>query len=147
MDWEIGNYAFGAAPGHPFLRAIIDNCIRAQDQPAWATPMMSGIPALFRAGYEVLHTTGPGLVSRTLAEHPESARDVTVLFPDDVCDHRSWHNFGGYGVHLMAASWRGQSNYLTRRLALLWENRTRRRLMEASRKLGKTRMHPLPALT
>jgi inositol phosphorylceramide mannosyltransferase catalytic subunit len=23
MDWEVGNYAFGAAPGHPFLEAII----------------------------------------------------------------------------------------------------------------------------
>src|SRR5262245_60269245 len=26
MDWDLGNYAFGSAPGHPFLRAIIDNC-------------------------------------------------------------------------------------------------------------------------
>jgi mannosyltransferase OCH1-like enzyme len=25
MDWEIGNYAFGAAAGHPFLEAIINN--------------------------------------------------------------------------------------------------------------------------
>src|SRR5262249_13194839 len=23
MDWEIGNYAFGAAEGHPFLQAVI----------------------------------------------------------------------------------------------------------------------------
>jgi mannosyltransferase OCH1-like enzyme len=25
MDWELGNYAFGAAAGHPFLEAVIDN--------------------------------------------------------------------------------------------------------------------------
>src|SRR6267378_7758106 len=24
MDWEIGNYAFGAAAGHPFLQTIIE---------------------------------------------------------------------------------------------------------------------------
>ena len=30
MDWEIGNYAFGAAAGHPFLEAIIENCVRAK---------------------------------------------------------------------------------------------------------------------
>jgi len=29
MDWEVGNYAFGAAAGHPFLEAIINNCVRA----------------------------------------------------------------------------------------------------------------------
>lgn len=29
MDWSFGYYAFRAAPGHPFLRAVIDNCLRA----------------------------------------------------------------------------------------------------------------------
>src|ERR1700730_8677008 len=33
MDWEIGNYAFGAAAGHPFLEAIVKNCVRAQQHP------------------------------------------------------------------------------------------------------------------
>ena len=44
MDWEIGNYAFGAAAGHPFLGAIIKNCIRAQQTPEWAEGMMKSIP-------------------------------------------------------------------------------------------------------
>ena len=88
------------------------------------------------------NSTGPGLISRTLAENPDLAKNVHVLFPDDVCDHRAWHNFGNYGVHLQAASWRGRGNYLKRRLALLWENRTRRRLMIESRKLGKKRTYP-----
>src|SRR5712672_3571230 len=30
MDWEVGNYAFGAAANHPFIGAIIENCVRAQ---------------------------------------------------------------------------------------------------------------------
>jgi mannosyltransferase OCH1-like enzyme len=33
MHWDIGNYAFGAAPDHPFIRVIIDNCIKAQVEP------------------------------------------------------------------------------------------------------------------
>ena len=37
MDWEIGNYAFGAAAGHPFLLAIIGNCVRAQQDKKWGS--------------------------------------------------------------------------------------------------------------
>ncbi len=136
IDWEIGNYAFGASAGHPFLRAIIDNCIRAQQEPAWVAPMQASIPRLFRAGFEVLNTTGPGLVTRTLAENPELAAQVHVLFPDDVCDERNFHKFGNYGVHLMAASWRGRGNFLKRKLALLWEARTRKRLKTESLRQG-----------
>jgi inositol phosphorylceramide mannosyltransferase catalytic subunit len=147
IDWEIGNYAFGAAAGHPFLRAVIENCIRAQKDPAWVAPMMAGIPSLFRSGFDVLNTTGPGLVTRTLAENPTLARTVNILFPEDVCDERTWHNFGHYGVHLMAASWRGRGNYFKRRLALLWETRTRRRMLGDSIKRGKQRPRPCAATT
>jgi inositol phosphorylceramide mannosyltransferase catalytic subunit len=139
MDWEIGNYAFGASAGHPFLRAVIDNCVRCQTDPTWAAPMMEGIPLMLRAGFDVLNTTGPGVVTRTLAENPEIARTVSILFPDDVCDERTWHNFGTYGVHLMAASWRKPANFLMRRLARLWENRTRSRQLAESRKYGPKR--------
>jgi len=41
MNWEVGNYAFGAAAGHPFLKAIINNCVRAQQHPQWAATMCS----------------------------------------------------------------------------------------------------------
>jgi inositol phosphorylceramide mannosyltransferase catalytic subunit len=147
MDWEIGNYAFGASAGHPFLHDIIENCVRAQEDPAWVSPMMAGIPFLLRSSFDVLNTTGPGLVTRTLAEHPESASRVSVLFPEDVCDTSTWHNFGDYGVHMMAGSWRGRGNYITRRLALLWENQIRRRFNDESRKLGKHRVYPLAPAT
>src|SRR5215813_891719 len=43
MDWEIGNYAFGAAAGQPFLEAVIQNCVKAQREPAWVKPMMRNI--------------------------------------------------------------------------------------------------------
>lgn len=146
LDWEIGNYAFGASAGHPFLRAVIENCVRAQKEPGWVAPMMENIPSIFRDGFQVLNTTGPGLLTRTLAENPGLASSIKVLFPADVCDARTWHKFGDYGVHLMAASWRARGSYIKRRLALYWEARLRRRSLAESAKLGPKRTFPLVEL-
>jgi hypothetical protein len=139
LDWEIGNYAFGAIAGDPFLEAVIENCVRAQEDRSWIRPMMQGIPRIFQAEFEVLNTTGPGLLSRTLAENPAAAQGVTVLFPSDVCDEERWHQFGSFGIHLMEGSWRSKGNFIWRRLANLWESRARNRVMRASRLRGPTR--------
>ena len=96
IDWEIGNYAFGASPGNPFLHLVIENCVKAQQDADWIKPMMRGIPGTFRSDFNVLNSTGPGLLTRTYAENPTAAANVTVLFPEDVCDEKSWHNFGSY---------------------------------------------------
>jgi hypothetical protein len=139
MDWEIGNYAFGAAAGHPFLEAIIENCVRAQEDPTWVKPMMRGFPPLLTSEYLILNTTGPGLISRTLAENVGLAEMVKVLFPDDVCDVGNWNRFGDLGIHLMEGSWRARNGYLRRRVAQRWENWKMQRLMKESLKFGKTR--------
>jgi inositol phosphorylceramide mannosyltransferase catalytic subunit len=141
MDWEIGNYGFGAAPGHPFLGAVIENCVRAQKDPAWVKPMMRGLPPLSNVEFYILYTTGPGLVSRTLAENPETARTVRVLFPEDVCDLNNWNRFGDLGVHLMGASWRVNRGRLRMKLAGEWEHWEMRKLMKKSISLGKMRYH------
>jgi len=139
MDWQIGNYAFGAAAGHPFLEAVIENCVRAQKDARWVEPMMRGMPRLSRAEFYILNTTGPGLLSRTLAETPALAQAVTVLFPDDVCDTGTWNRFGDLGVHMMDGSGRLHSGFLRRRLAQYWEVWTMRRLLRQSLALGRTR--------
>lgn len=140
MDWQIGNYAFGAVPGHPFLKAIIRNCQRAQTDTGWVRQMMRGTPRLSREDFLVLNTTGPGLISRTLAENPELARSVSVLFPEDVCDPRYWNRFGDLGVHLMQGSWRPnvRGSWMAR-LAGVWEIRTMKRCLKQSLRFGKTR--------
>ena len=142
MDWEIGNYGFGAVAGHPLIKAIIQNCVRAQREPNWIEPMMQGIPRFFRSWFYVLNTTGPGLVSRTLAENLDLVPDVTILFPDDVCDERNWHQFGNFGVHVQGASWRSKDGYFRRRLANLWQSWARRRVLRESRARGKSRSIP-----
>jgi hypothetical protein len=139
MDWEVGNYAFGAAPGHPFIGAIIDNCVRAQREPDWPAAMWRPFPSLFREEFYVLDTTGPGLVSRTRAEFPDAAQQVQVLFPPDVCDERHWHQFGDYGVHMQEGGWRGRKSLWRRKLGALWETRVRRAHLEAARRRGPTR--------
>jgi inositol phosphorylceramide mannosyltransferase catalytic subunit len=136
MDWEAGNYAFGAAAGHPFLEAIIKNCVRAQQHPEWPEAMVKSIPRMFRSEYSVLATTGPGLVSRTLAEYPGACDQVKVLFPEDVCDQNSWFCFGDYGVHLQVGTWRKRERLLRRLLHRHWVSTTRKALFNESRKRG-----------
>ena len=142
MDWEIGNYGFGATPGHPLLKAVIENCLRAQADPVWVQSMMRGVPLLSRAEHQVLYTTGPGLLSRTLAEHPTTASTVTVLFPEDVCDMRTWHHFGKFGVHLMDGAWRPRTGFVRRRLTQRWEALAVQRAVRRSRLIGRTRSIP-----
>lgn len=142
IDWELGNYAFAAAAGEPFLAAVVENCVRAQRDPAWARALCHGIPAPFRARFEVLNTTGPGLVTRTFAEQSTGA--VKVLYPSDVCDRAQWHRFGRFGIHAMEASWRERGSFFGRKVSLLWENWARRRTFAQSRARGQTRTWPQP---
>jgi inositol phosphorylceramide mannosyltransferase catalytic subunit len=141
MDWEIGNYAFGAAAGHPFLEAVINNCVRGQRDQAWVRPMFIGVPLLSRAQHTVLYTTGPGLLSRTLADNPALGSQVTVLFPDDVCDAAGWNRFGDFGVHLMEGTWR-QAGFLRRRLTQRIEAATLAKIVRRARRFGPTRTVP-----
>lgn len=143
MDWEVANYGFGAAPQNPFLAALIANCLRVLNEPSWAHQMMQGVPRVFQEFLVAPFTTGPGMVSRTLAENQDLAKDVTVLFPDDVCNEHTWHQFGNYGIHLQQGAWRSRHGYVRRRLANLWESSLRRRQLRESRARGKSRSLPL----
>ena len=139
LDWEVGNYAFGASAGHPFLRAVIENCVRAQKDLEWVQTMARSVPRMFVEEYTVLYTTGPLLVSRTLAEFPDATKHVKVLFPDDVCDATYWNRFGQFGVHLRGGSWRKHKGILRRRLQGYWELLLLKKSLKSSRKLGKSR--------
>lgn len=141
MDWQIGNYAFGAAPGHPFLEAIIENCVRGQKDPSWVKPMMRRSPPLSRDEFFVLNSTGPVLISRTLAENADLAKMVTVLFPDDVCDVRNWYRFGDFGVHLMDSSWRPKRSFVRTKFTQYIRLWMRQRLLKQSVRLGNSRHH------
>ncbi len=139
QDWELANYGFGARPGDPFLGAVIENCVRGLNDPVWGAQAIASIPRWFRGQFVAPITTGPGLISRTFAENTGLHSGITVLFPDDVCDPRTWQRFGSFGVHLMQASWRKRDGFFRSRLARIWETRERDQLSAASRKLGPKR--------
>jgi hypothetical protein len=139
MDWEIGNFAFGAVAGHPFLNAIVKNCVRAQNDSEWVNKMMKPILRMCQEDFYVFNTTGPGLVSRTLAEYPDASKQVKVLFPENVCDSTNWHRFGTFGVHLMAGSWLKRKGILRRIVTREWMAWTRKRFLKESLRLGGNR--------
>lgn len=139
MDWEVGNYAFGATAGHPFLHAIIENCVRAQKELDWAQAMMRSVPRVFREEYFVLYTTGPLLISRTLAEFPDAAKHVEVLFPENVCDSSYWSRFGTFGVHLMDGGWRKRRGIVRRRLYSIWKSWKQKEMLRNGLRLGPSR--------
>lgn len=141
MDWQVGNYAFGATPSHPFIKAIINNCIKGQEDPGWVKPMMRGTPPLLGDEFFVINSTGPGMVSRTLAENAELARMVTVLFPDNVCNTSNWNHFGEYGIHLMNRSWQFQRSFVHEKVASYCWRQIQRNRVKESQKLGKSRSH------
>lgn len=116
MHWEIGNYAFGAVSRHPFVGAVIENCVRAQTNPDWVETMLKSIPCLLRRDSYIIYSTGPGLVSRTYAENQHLQDTVNILFPEDIYDKNNWNHFGRYGVHLMGSAWRGKRNILRQKL-------------------------------
>ncbi len=121
MDWQIGNYAFGATPQHPFIEALIENCVRGQRDPHWVVPMMRGTPPFRGDEFYVINSTGPGLVSRIFAENPDLAKTVMVLYPEDVCDLRNWNTFGEWGTHLADSSWRTNQSFLLSKFSgYLW---------------------------
>jgi hypothetical protein len=129
MDWLIGNYAFGAAPGHVFLEAVIENCVRGQRDTKWVKPMMRGSPPLMHNEFFILNSTGPGLVSRTLA--------------DDVCDvSNCWNRFGNWGVHLADSSWRENRSFVHQKFSGYCWRWIQYRNVQRARRLGKSRSHP-----
>ncbi|MGR9108639.1 MAG: glycosyltransferase family 32 protein [Gammaproteobacteria bacterium] len=135
MDWEIGNYAFGASAGHPFLEAIIKNCVRAQEDLEWRNKILRSFPSVLRDELFVIYTTGPGLVSRTYAEYPELASQVKILFPRDVCDkEKCWNLFGNHGVHLGGGMWRTQHGFFRSRLINALGRWNERQAIEYSRR-------------
>jgi len=140
MDWAVGNYAFGAAPGHPFLGAIIRNCVRAQKDPEWEKQMLKFYPRMLRDRFYVFSTTGPGLVSRTLAEYPGAAAEVKILFPQNVCDPKTWHRFGSYGVHLMEGSWLNQKKGIFYKMYIkMWDKWMLSKVLKEGIRLGENR--------
>jgi hypothetical protein len=98
--------------------------------------MLRSVPRMFRNENFVFASTGPGLVSRTLAAYP-GGDQVMVLFPEDVWDAKSWYRFGEYGVHPQVGTWRTGKGLVNRVLHRNWERLKRKALLREGLKHGR----------
>ena len=135
VDFEIGNYAFGFSAGHPFMKAVIDNCVKGQRDPAWAGRLLDGVPWVLHSQFIVPCSTGPALMTRTLAENPHLRSSLELLVPTELRDGAKWRYFGDYGVHVSAGTWRRQDSSLRSFLGRQILKRMRRKLAPAWRSL------------
>ncbi|RYD72355.1 MAG: hypothetical protein EOP84_23300, partial [Verrucomicrobiaceae bacterium] len=89
----LGNYAFGAMAGHPFLLALLDELVVRTET----------FEAEDCNDLDVLHSTGPDAVTSVYYRHREQWHDVLMLKSERM-------GLGHYGVHLVNGHWR-QDNY------------------------------------
>ncbi len=102
---QVGNYAFGATRGHPFLAAILEEMVRRT----------GSFEAEACNDLNVLHATGPDVVTSVYYRDRERWEDVDVLPGDPTLtgpqpplsadSPRDWQRFGSYGSHLLAGGW------------------------------------------
>jgi len=88
---QINNGILGSAPGHPIIREAMDEAAALD----WNDPAMD-----WRR--RIKHDTGPGLMARIVARHPEAE-----VFPPPVFYPRTEEERGSaYARHYSALSWR-----------------------------------------
>ena len=100
---SIGNYAFYAPKGHPFIKMIIDNILnqRISDEIIEKASITHGdTPRDVR----IYYTTGPILISQTYYDYISSNNDNNnvLIEPSPYMDNC----FGKYGFHKSNGSWR-----------------------------------------
>lgn len=109
----LGQFAFAATAGHPFLMACMENIRRALSDRQWANLPPPEVTATFLATFgsqrmlEIYYTTGPVIVTRTYAERPDLNGSIKVIraFNQDTEKFEKWC-FGLYGIHAMEGSWK-----------------------------------------
>ncbi|MDB6078083.1 MAG: Mannosyltransferase [Akkermansiaceae bacterium] len=89
----LGNYGFGAAAGHAFLKALLDELVVRTET----------FEAENCNDLDILHSTGPDAVTSVYYRHPGKWPDLLLL-------DATYMGLGNYGYHLVTGVWR-QDNY------------------------------------
>lgn len=100
VSYLVGNYAFYAPKGHPFVLNIINNIIiqRIHTADIELAQRTSGDPP---NDVYVYYRTGPVLVTQTYIDHKNKG-DVLLLQSSTLEENR----FGDYGFHRFYGSWK-----------------------------------------
>ena len=96
----IGQYAFYAPAGHPFLKKIIDNIVsqRFTKEEIDKACLTNGDKP---EEVNIYYTTGPILVTQSYLDM-EDKENIELIKPDPFKNER----FGEYAIHFCAGSWR-----------------------------------------
>lgn len=97
FDMQIANYMFGTMPGHPFWMEVIAEAVRRAGR-------------VIQCEEDVLHTTGPLLLSEVYHKLMHRYTDITLLPNRDKecmkwCKKISCH-FGDFAAHFHLGKWR-----------------------------------------
>jgi len=107
--WQMGNYAFGAEPGHPLVQDALAEAFKRTKHLLNSVSDESEIKDL-----QVLQSTGPYMLSEVYHGGLKEGKygDVNFLaggneIPFQARSHGSptWHKFGKYAEHALAHSW------------------------------------------
>lgn len=145
---KIGQYAFAARAGHPFLIACVENICRAALDPEYvrmpdekllASSSTNPRTAMSEVVHfqKVLFTSGPGMVTRTYIEQPQCRKGVKILYAYNAATRMNLpFSFGPYAVHRMTGSWLSGSRLkkLIFRLAMSVYARRRSKLVKETAK-------------
>ena len=102
--WMVGQYAFGAEAGHPFIETILQEMVErtASFDHATSTEL------------DVLHATGPDLVTTCYYREAKKWNNLTLLHGKanlaageaPVFGSARLERFGHYGRHLLNGGWK-----------------------------------------
>lgn len=103
---QMGNYAFGAAARHWFLRAVLEEMIRRTGE----------VDMQDLSDDDVLYSTGPDVLNAVARIHRERLGDELILLrgqneprapvAQSHLGPPSWFQFGPFANHLMSGTWR-----------------------------------------
>jgi mannosyltransferase OCH1-like enzyme len=100
----IGNYAFYAPKGHPFLKKIIDNIVTQRIPDDVIRSAQENHTDDSRDVY-VYYRTGPMLVSQSYVDYQKEQNDVRGVMLIESIPYED-NRFGIYGYHRCYGSWR-----------------------------------------
>lgn len=106
--WQVGNYAFGAQPQHPFVRDVLEEVIDRSIR------LMQNKKEEDITDVDVLVTTGPYVLTEVYHRGRKEGRygDLYHMAGDNTpptgvrsYGNNDWHKFGPYCEHMLTHSW------------------------------------------
>jgi hypothetical protein len=143
----VGNFAIAAVPGHPFIKACIDQLVAAfQDPDSVNLPsdeVVSGFSPLSPTQTErrQLYSTSTGMITSLMGRRSDLQDQIRVVAAIDARNgHKIPSAFGHHAQHLCDGTWRGgNGGLLLEMLRRAWVRRQRWQIKGAACQVARPR--------